>query len=387
MSSASSTEKNTNVPPASSASRPGAAGSAGRTPTLDLTPLLTPCSVAVVGANDRPGSYADTVFENLARAGFEGLVFGVNPKRTEVHGHPCVPTVADLPEAVDAVVVAIPAVAVPPVIGEIAGRGCGGAIVFAAGFGEVESGRTLEAELRAAALEAGLPVCGPNGNGVVAVGARAPLWGDSVPELRPGRVAMVSQSGNVAVNAIGSRRGIGFHTLVSTGNQAVLDASDWLAALAQADGVGSVALFLESDGDGAKLANALAVCAEREVGVAVLKVGSSAAGMRAAAAHTGALAGDQRIFRALVEEAGGAWAADPHELLELARAMAEPRAKPRGPGVAVLTCSGGDSGLAADEAERVGVELPQLSGSTAIALAGLLPEAATVAQSARLHLA
>ena len=347
--------------------------------TRDLTPLLRPRSVAVVGANDRPGSYADTVFTNLARAGFEGSVYGVNPKRSEVHGHLCVPTVADLPEAVDAVVVAVPAAAVPPIIGEIASRGCGGAIVFAAGFGEVESGRQLEADLRAAALDAGLPVCGPNGNGVVAVGARAPLWGDSVPELRPGRVAMVSQSGNVAVNAIGSRRGIGFHTLVSTGNQAVLDASDWLAALAESRDVGAVALFLESDGDGAKLANALAVCAEHEVGVAVLKVGSSAAGMRAAAAHTGALAGDQRIFRALLEEAGGAWAADPHELLELAKAMAEPRARARGPGIAVLTCSGGDSGLAADEAERVGIELPQLSGSTEIALAGLLPEAATVA--------
>ena len=169
---------------------------------------------------------------------------------------------------------------------------------------------------------------------------------------------MVSQSGNVAVNAIGSNRGIDFHTLVSTGNQAVLGASDWLAALAEADGVGSVAMFLEADGDGAKLASALALCAERGIGVAVLKVGASAAGARAAAAHTGALAGDQRVFRALVEEAGAAWAADPHELLELARVLAEPRARPRGNGgLAVLTCSGGDSGLAADEAERIGLDL------------------------------
>jgi acetyl-CoA synthetase len=290
-----------------------------------------------------------------------------------------VPTIADLPDAVDAVVIAIPAVSVPPLIPVIAERGCGGAIVFAAGFGEVPSGRALEDELRAAVLAAGLPVCGPNCNGVVAVGSRAPLWGDSVPELREGRVAMISQSGNVAVNAIGSRRGIRFHTLVSTGNQAVLDASDWLSALARSEGVGSVALFLEADGDGAKLARALAECAGRGIGVAVLKVGSSEAGARAAASHTGALAGDQRVFRALVEEAGGAWAADPHELLELARALAEPRARPRGPGVAVLTCSGGDSGLAADEAARAGVELPLLSAATEQALAGLVPEAATIA--------
>jgi acetate---CoA ligase (ADP-forming) len=292
---------------------------------MDLRPLLSPRSVAVVGANDRPGSYADTVFANLELAGFEGPVYGVNPKRSEVRGKPCVPSVADLPEAVDAVVVAIPAIGVPPVVAAAAERGCGGAIVFAAGFGEVTEGVELEAELRRAAHERRFPVCGPNGNGVVAVAARAPLWGDSVPALRPGRLAMVSQSGNVAVNAIGSRRGLDFHTLVSTGNQTVLDASDWLAALADTEGVGSVALFLEADGDGARLAEALARCAERGIGVAVLKVGASVAGARAAAAHTGALAADQRIFRALIEEAGGAWAADPHELLELARALAEPR--------------------------------------------------------------
>jgi acetate---CoA ligase (ADP-forming) len=347
---------------------------------MDLTPLLSPRSIAVVGANDRPGSYADTVLANLGRAGFEGPVYGVNPKRETVHGHPCVASLADLPEPVDAVVIAIPAAKVGAEVTAAAERGCGGAIVFAAGFGEIDAAIGLEADLRERAVAAGLPVCGPNGNGIVAVGARAPLWGDSVPPLRPGRVAMISQSGNVAVNAIGSRRGIEFHTLISTGNQAVVDAADWLEALAVLDGVGSVALFLEADGDGARLADALARCAERAVGVAVLKVGSSQAGARSAAAHTGALAGDQRVFRALVEEAGGAWAADPHDLLELARVLAEPGARPRRPGgLAVLTCSGGDSGLAADEAARLGIELPELAPRTRDALRGLLPEAATIA--------
>ncbi len=89
--------------------------------------------------------------------------------------------------------------------------------------------------------------------------------------------------------------------------------------------------------------------------MAVLKVGASEAGARAASAHTGAVAGDQRVFRALVEEAGAAWAHDPHELLELARVLAEPRARPRGDGgLAILTCSGGDSSIAADEAARIG---------------------------------
>ena len=347
---------------------------------LDPTPLLDPRSIAVVGANDRPGSYGDIVLRNLARVGFEGPVWGVNPRRVEVHGRECVQSVADLPQPVDAVVVAIPAAGVPAVIRDAAARDCGGAIVISAGFGEVPQGRELERELADAAMTGGLPLCGPNGNGIFAVGSRAPMWGDSVPPLEPGGVAMISQSGNLAVNALGSRRGIRYHTVLSTGNQAVLDASDWLAAICRREGVRAVAMFLEEDGDGERLARSLAECAERDVRVAVLKVGASEAGARAASAHTGALAGDQRIFRALVEEAGGAWARDPHELLELARVLAEPRARPRGGGgLAILTCSGGDSGIAADEAELVGAELPALSVGTRDRLTELLPDAATIA--------
>jgi acetate---CoA ligase (ADP-forming) len=349
-------------------------------PIPDLTPLLEPRSIAVVGANDRPGSYADIVLRNLDRAGFEGEVWGVNPRRKEVHGHPCVPSVADLPRPVDAVVVAIPAAGVPEVVSGAAARGCGGAVVISAGFGEIAEGRELERELRERATAGGLPLCGPNGNGIVAVGSRAAMWGDSVAPLDPGPVALISQSGNLAVNALGSRRGIRYHTVLSIGNQATLDASDWLDAICRRDGVGSVAMFLEEDGDGDRLAESLAACADRGIGVAVLKVGESAAGAQAASAHTGAVAGDQRVFRSLVEEAGGAWARDPHELLELARVLAEPRARPRGDGgLAILTCSGGDSGVAADEAARLGADLPEFAPGTQAALAELLPDAATVA--------
>jgi len=348
---------------------------------MDLTPLLSPRSIAVVGANDRPGSYADNVLANLDRSGFPGPVWGVNPKRagSRVRDRDCFATLADLPQAPDAVVVAIPAAGVVESVREAGELGCGGAVVISAGFGEIEAGAELEAELRDAALATGLPICGPNCNGIVSAPARAGMWGDSVQDLDPGPVAMVSQSGNVAVNALGSRRGIQWHTLISTGNQVVCDASDWLAALCELDGVRSVALFLESDGDGPRLAEALARAAEERIGVAVLKVGSSAAGAGAAAAHTGSLAGDHRVFRALIEEAGGAWATNPHELLELARALSEPRARPRGDGgLAVLTCSGGDSGVAADEAEEAELELPTFAEPTHAALTDLLPHAATV---------
>jgi acetyl-CoA synthetase len=158
------------------------------------------------------------------------------------------------------------------------------------------------------------------------------------------------------------------------------------------EGVRSIALYLEDDGDGARWCAALEACARTGVGVAVLKAGSSPAGAAAAQAHTHALAGDQRVVRALFEEAGAAWARDPHELLELAKALAAGRrrstARGRGrfarstpppSGLAVMTCSGGDSAVAADLAEELGVDLPALQGETVARLRETLPEAATAA--------
>jgi len=346
---------------------------------VDLSRLLRPRSIAVVGATDRPASYGAQALLNLDAVGYPGSVWGVNPRRSSVLGRACVPSVSDLPDAVDAVVVAIPAAGVPVAVEEAGARGCGGAVVFSAGFAEVPEGVVLQRDLVAAAARHGLPVCGPNCNGIVATRARTVLWGDALTPAEPGAVALVSQSGNVAVNALATRRGLRFHTVVASGNQAVLSAADYLGFLAGEDGVGAIALYLEDDG-GPRLCEGLAACAAAGVPVVVLKVGSSAAGARAAAAHSAALAGDQRIFRALIEEAGAIWASDVHDLLELAKTLAVRRARPRtGGGLAIMTCSGGDSAQGADEAARLGLELPALATATRERLRSLLPAAATVA--------
>jgi acetate---CoA ligase (ADP-forming) len=351
--------------------------------------------VALVGATDRPGSYAAQALLNLETVGFEGDVWGVNPRRDEVMGHPCVPSVTDLPVAVDALIVAIPAAGVAEALEQAGARGCGSAVVFSAGFGEVESGLAHQRELVATSTRYGLPVCGPNCNGIVSPGGRIALWGDALEAREAGPVALISQSGNVAVNALATRRGLRFHTVIASGNQAVLTAADYLESLAQDEEIRSVALYLEDDG-GPRLCDGLAACAEAGIPVVVLKVGSSRAGARAAAAHSAALAGDQRVFRQLVAEAGGVWAEDVHDLLELAKTIAVPeRAGGSGPrsasgpgsgsgsagggaaGLAIMTCSGGDSAQGADEAERIGVELPALAPETAARLRELLPSAAT----------
>jgi acetyl-CoA synthetase len=343
---------------------------------------MHPRSIAVVGATERTDTYAAQVLENIETIGFEGDVWGVNPNRDAVFGHPCVPTVGDLPVAADAVVVAIPAAGVPEVIEQAGARGCGGAVVISAGFGEVASGVALNDQLVAAATRYGLPVCGPNCNGIAAPATGVALWGDAFSAQEPGAVALVSQSGNVAVNALATRRGLRFHTVIASGNQVVLHAADYLEFLATEEGIGAVALYLEDDG-GPRFCDGLVACAEANVPVVVLKVGQSRAGAEAAAAHSAALAGDQRVFRSLVREAGGIWAQDVHELLELSKTIAVGgRRSASGDakrGVAIMTCSGGDSAQGADEAERIGLDLPELAPATEQRLDELLPSAATVA--------
>jgi acyl-CoA synthetase (NDP forming) len=345
---------------------------------VDLRRLMQPASIAVVGASDRPESYGGQTVRNLDTIGYPGEVWGVNPKRSEVLGRPCVPTVADLPTAVDAVVIAIPAAGVPSVVEQAGARGCGSVVVFSAGFAEVEGGAQRQSELIAAARRHSLPVCGPNCNGIVALHRRVALWGDAFAPREPGAVALISQSGNVAVNALATRRGLRFHTVIASGNQAVLSAADYIEFLASEDGVGAIALYLEDDG-GPSLCDGLAACAERGIRAVVLKVGSSSAGARAATAHSAALAGDQRIFRSLVQEAGAVWAEDVHELLELAKTLAVPLRSPSRPGLAIMTCSGGDSAQGADEADHLGLTLPRLAPSTRDRLAELLPSVATAA--------
>ncbi len=340
---------------------------------MDLSRLISPTSVAVVGATDRPGSYAHAVLTNLIRSGFTGSVIGIHPTRSEALGFPCVPSLADIGPGVDAVVIATPAPTVASYVSEARLLGCGGAVVFAAGFAEVGN-KQLDEDLLAASR--GFPVLGPNGNGLVNTWTRAALWGDhaTLPS-EPGPIAVISQSGNIGIGLLAHRSGLGLHSVFSVGNAAVIGAPDLIAHLAVTDGVRCVAAYLEADGDGALLADALAACADNDVRVVMLKAGRSELGAAAGQAHTAALAGDQRVFEALMLEAGVVLVHEPAELIETARALATGHRDPRG--AAVITCSGGDATLAADLAHDAGARLTHLGTGTLEELESLLPPTAT----------
>ena len=340
---------------------------------MDISRLVNPHSIAVVGATDRPGSYAHNTLLNLIRNGYAGTVIGVHPNRKEVLSFSCVPSIGDLSEPVDVVVIATPADSVPGYLTAARQLGCGGAVVFAAGFAEIGN---IEAQAALVAAAGDLPVIGPNGNGYVSVPARAAVWGDAalLPDT-PGPIALITQSGNVGVVLLAHRQGLGLHSIFSVGNSAVVDAAALISSLATTDGVRVIGAYLENDGDGVRLTQALAACARNDVRVVVLKAGRSERGLAAGAAHTAAVAGDQRVFEALIQEAGGILVRQPAELIETSRALAIGRRDRRG--AAVVTCSGGDATLAADLADDAGAKLADFSAETLQELAALLPITAT----------
>jgi acyl-CoA synthetase (NDP forming) len=343
---------------------PGPVAQAAQTP--DLERLLAPRSVVVVGATDRPGSYAAQTLLNLQRAGFTGGLAGVHPRRGEILGVPCGPDLAGalsiLGGPADAVVIATTAVTVPDYLAEAGRLGCGGAVVFATGFAE-SGDRAAEQRLIAAAGRYGLPVLGPNTSGLVSFRSRAPLWTDPV-NLAPGAeddgIALITESGNAGLLALAHRRGTGLHSVISVGNAAVVDAPTVLLNLARAEGLRAIALYLERIPDGARLASALAVAARSDVRLAVLRTG-----------RHGPDEGPGRVLDALFEEAGAIACRDVHQLIETTRALARGRRTDRA--VAVVTSTAGDAALAADLAADAGVELADLSKTTRDDLAGQLP--------------
>jgi acetyl-CoA synthetase len=286
---------------------------------MRLEPLMAPRSIAVVGASPRPGTYGNQALANLIAAGYSGRLYGVHPSADRVHGVQCVRELAQLPQPVDAVVIATPAATVPALVDEAGTLGCRSAVVFAAGFAETPAGRSLQDDLIAASRRHDLPVCGPNGNGIIALKHRAILWGDAF-HPRPPATSASSRRAGMSPSTRSRRGGAQLHTVVSCGNQAVLDAADYLAYLANADGMSSVALYLEDDGDGAKLAQSLARCVEQGVSVAVLKAGQrcSAARLRP---HTPALSPATRECWCPGRRGRRRVGAQPHELPELAKAL------------------------------------------------------------------
>ena len=338
----------------------------------NLKRMLAPKHVAFIGGKD-----ADFAAAWCTKAGFDGQIYGVNPKRTEIGGYPCFPSVEALPEAPDAAFVAVPRPAVVPVLEALERRGAGSAICYTAGFAEL--GRTGAADERAIVAAAGeLALVGPNCYGVLNYVKNVTLW----PFVYGGGhvergVALVLQSGMLAGNVTMQQRSVPFSYVISCGNQAMLGAEDFIDVLADDPAVTAIGLYIEGLRDLAQFANAAMRALEAGIPIAVLKSGRSEIGSRLTVTHTGSLSGTDQLYQALFDRLGVVRVASPAMLLETLKMLTVSGA-PKGRRFAAFTCSGGDAALLADHAEQIGVVLPQPSAATAEVLSKQLPAIATV---------
>ncbi len=335
--------------------------------------LFKPRSVALIGATDRAGSVGAVVLRNLRRAGFRGELLLVNPHHQMLDGLPVYPDVASLPRAPDLAVIVTPPNTVPGLIAELGAGGTKAAVVITAGFAELgDSGRALQQ----AALDAAQPhlvrLVGPN-----CVGIMLPLLGldASFSHLAPpaGDIAFVSQSGAMVTAILdwAAPRGIGFSHVVSLGDMADVDFGDMLDYLAADADTRAILLYAEGITRGRKFMSA-ARAAARGKPVLVLKAGRSSAGARAAASHTGMLAGSDGVYDAAFRRAGMLRVDTIAELFDAAETLALTREQ-AGERLAIVTNGGGAGVLATDALEAAGGLLASLEPETVAQLDRVLP--------------
>jgi acyl-CoA synthetase (NDP forming) len=337
----------------------------------NLRRLLRPRHVAFVGGR----GVAEAVRQCLA-AGFSGAVWPVHPTLTEIAGLPCFRDVDALPAPPDASFIAVPSEPTIEVVRALARRGAGGCVCYAAGFAEIgEAGR----QRRLVEAAGALALVGPNCYGLLNNVQGVVLWPSGHGGRRTQRgVALVAQSGNIALNLTLNRRSVPLSHVISVGNQAVLGIADFVSALAEDPAVAAIALYIEGLPDIAAFAAAAAEARAAGIPIVVLKAGRSALGAALALSHTSSLAGDDALYQALFDRLGVLRVDSLPALLETAKLLAV-AGRPRGERLAIFTCSGGECLLAADRAAALGLTLPGFSPAQAAALREQLPAFATVA--------
>jgi acetate---CoA ligase (ADP-forming) len=347
----------------------------------DLEALFAPASVAIVGASDDEAKWGHWLARQALVAGGERAggrrIHLVNRRGEPVLGRATVRSLAELPEPVELVVIAVPAAAFEAAVEDALAAGASAIVGITAGFAELGAeGAAREAAVVRRVREAGAVLLGPNCLGVVDTTTGLCLVSDPVPS---GSVGLISQSGNMALElaAFLRDRRLGFSRFASLGNQADLTAADLLEACAAHPGTEVVAAYVEDFVDGRRFAAAAAAAVAAGKPVVLLTVGRSAAAARSARSHTGALTSDAAVVRAACEAAGVDLVATPREMADLVLALRGGR-RPAGRRVAVVADGGGHASLASDLATAHGLDVPAFAPELQTTLAGLLPPSAGI---------
>jgi acetyl-CoA synthetase len=349
--------------------------------TLDIQRLIAPRSIALIGA----GAWTDAVAAGNAALGFQGTIYRVHPTRKSTPAATYYRSVADLPDAPDSAFIAVPNQEAPAVAGALAARGCGGFVCFSAGFSETgsELGHRLTHELLSQARD--LPFFGPNCYGFVNFFDRAAMLPDQVVGKQIERgVALICQSGTIALTLMFNGRSLPIGCLFSVGNQTRLAVEDLIEILSDDPRVTAFGLYLEGVKDAGALAKAADKARSRGKPIAVIKSGRTAAAARTAHSHTGALAGEDSVFESFCKQTGMARCDTVATLSETLKVFHAGGALP-GRKVLIMGASGGDMAMTADVSRNLDLDFAAIPSTQAATLRELLTDRVTVANPLDVH--
>ncbi len=348
-----------------------------------LDALLRPLSVAVIGASDDPFRIGGRPISYMIDQGFAGPILPVNVKRDRVQGLVAYPSVAALPQTPDVAVIAVPGAMAAEALEDLGARGCRAAVVFTAGYAEVDAaGAAAQDALVAIARRHGMRMLGPNCLGVfnAAIGYY-PIFSSSFENGWPraagmngGRIGIASQSGAYGTHlfSVARDRGLGTPILVTTGNEADVSLADTIGWMATAPEIDVIMAYAEGLRGGDRFLDAIALARENRKPVVMMKVGRSAIGQAAAQSHTASIAGDDAVTDAILRDAGVLRARTTEELIDIAYAATQ-RVFPVRNTLGVVTISGGAGVLISDAAEALSLPMPPMPEPAQAALRALIP--------------
>lgn len=337
--------------------------------------LFEPESLAIVGATGTPTKWGFRIPYNTIEGRYTGRLYGVNPNHSSVLEFPCFPSIAELPEPVDLALIVVPPPAVLDSVRACIARGVKAIVVITAGFGEVGDARMAEAERELARIghESGVLIVGPNCAGLVSPAPNRVYSGMISRYPDAGGLTVISQSGNVGGTALSwaSLHQVGVARFVSTGNEAATRTEDFLAFSGRDEQTSAVLSYIEGTRDGRRLYDSLRRVSQSKP-VVVVKGGRTQAGTRAAQSHTGALASEARLFRAMCRQAGAHYVNDIYEAMEVAAVMGR-TPLPKGRRVGIVSQGGGWGVIAADACAEAGLDVVPLPDEVMAELDTFLP--------------
>ena len=328
-----------------------------------LEKVFNPQSVAVIGASEVPGKASERRTRSLLEGGYNGDVYLINPKRSELFGRKAYPNITEVDKEVDLVMIVVAPRFLVSAVADSVKMGAKGIIIITAGLGETgEEGKKIEAEVLNEAAKTGAYVIGPNCSGMFSASAEMNFLG--VPRLKKGSISVLAQSGNVidSLTHYARMKGVGFSKIISVGNAIGVNFHEYIEYLKDDPDTKAIMMYLEGIKEGNSLVKVVRETVKKKPVIA-LKVGRSGAGARAAASHTGSLAGDDIIVDAAFRQAGIVRVSNVDELFDMAEVFCN-CPLPKGNRVAILSEGGGDNSVAADNAELFGMEVPVLSEET-----------------------